>query len=1080
MTHLDIHLLGSLHISLDGEPLTGFATDKARALLAYLVLDVEHPQRRDFLATLLWPDQPENKARQNLRQTLLYLRQSLRDDTCAEGPFLLVDRDTVQFNPAADYTLDVTQFEALSRACRQHRHRRLESCLPCLQRLERMAALYRGEFLEHFFLGDSTLFEEWATLKREWLHREAIEALFTLTDYHTRRGELARARQYAWRQVQLEPWREEAHRQLMRLLALEGERSAALAQYETCRRILCQELGVEPMTETTALFEAIKREEVQAKPPDNGLPVLPTHFIGRETELAELAEWLAAPDCRLVTLVGPGGIGKSRLALHVLEEQRGLFAHGVAFVPLDTVTSAEFIPYAIAGVLHFSLQGSQSPDAQVLNYLREKEMLLALDNFEHLLQGDTPCNSALIEQILSRAPGVTLLVTSRERLNLREERVYRLEGLAYPATDAPDPDAANYSAVALFTECAQRVDRRFTLDARTLPDVLRICRLVEGIPLGLELAAAWVDTRACSDIAAEIAANSDALTTTLRNVDPRHRSLRASFEYSWKLLNAPECACLARLAVFRGGFDRHAAAQVAAATPDMLTGLVHKSLLRADANGRYSLHPLLHQYVAEKLDATGEASTVYTEHARYYAAFLEGQEPRLRGASQKQALVEIDAESDNVQQAWEWAVAQGAAREIERSLESLFDFYDIRCWFQAGVALLTPAIDRWGADPDHEKLLGKLLARQGALYLHQGLYQQAAAALERSLDISERQDMPVEQIFNLVNLANAIRHQGRNDEAEQLAQRSLALSRQIGDHRSMAQSLQILGLLVYWSGDLERTEALHEESLALARELGDQRLIMAPLNALGDVACHRGDYNTAQRMFEECLALSRDLDDPFNVAIHLNNLGTVLHLQEDYPQAEAFYQESLDICRRIGDQTGQAIALSNLGEIAYTLGNYRKASKFYQEGLAIGRALQEPWTIMTCLNNLGEIACAQNNCLDAQTHLTEALQIAQETQTLTMATKILVNLARLFAQQGMKSQAAVLLDLVRRHPASESDIQEKAGRLLDELGLTPPQSVPGELDEVIQEILTCAPRLAPCPPTSVGKATDAHKPGKTG
>lgn len=1053
MAHLDIQLLGALQILLDGAPLTGFATDKARALLAYLALESAHPQRRDALATLLWPDQPENKARQNLRQTLLYLRQSLNDDTCAEAPFLLVDRDTVQFNPAADYTLDVTQFEALSRACRQHRHRRLESCRPCLQRLERMADLYRGEFLANFYVGDSTLFEEWATLKREWLHREAVEALFTLTDYHTRRGELARARQHAWRQVQLEPWREEAHRQLMRLLALEGERSAALAQYETCRRILRQELGVEPMAETTALCEAIKREEVRAEPPDNGLPPASTRFVGRETELAELAEWLAAPDCRLVTLVGPGGIGKSRLALQVLEEHRGLFAHGVAFVPLDAVTSAEFIAYAIAGALRFSLQGPQAPDAQVLNYLREKEMLLTFDNFEHLLQGDPSCNSALIEHILSRAPGVTILVTSRERLNLREERVYHLEGLTYPQTDVPGVDEENYSALALFAHCAQRVDRRFTLDARTLPAVLRICRLVEGIPLALELAAAWVDTRACSDIAAEIAANSDALTTTLRNVDPRHRSLRASFEYSWKLLSDPERACLAWLAVFRGGFDRHAAAQIAAATPDVLTGLVHKSLLRTDAHGRYSLHPLLHQYVAEKLDATGDASAVYAEHACYYAAFLERQEPRLKGASQKQALVEIAADSDNAQQAWEWAVAQGDAREVERSLESLYDFYDIRCWFQAGVALLTPAIDRWGADPEHEKLLGKLLARQGALYLHQGFYQQAAAALERSLAIFEHQDMPVEQIFGLVNLANAIRHQGRNDEAERLAQRSLALSKQIEDRRGMAQSLQVLGLLTYWTGDLERTEALHEESLALARELGDQRLIMAPLNALGDVACHRGDYVTAQRMFEECLALSRALDDQFNVAIHLNNLGTIFHLREDYPQAGTFYQESLDICRRIGDQTGQAIALSNLGEIAYTLGNYRKASQFYQEGLNIGRALQEPWTIMTCLNNLGEIACAQNNCLDAQTHLTEALQIAQETQTLTMATKILVNLARLFAQQGMKSQAAVLLDLVRRHPASESDIQEKAARLLEELGLVPPLSIPNGLDEVIKEIL---------------------------
>ncbi len=1052
MARLDIHLLGTLQISLDGSPLTGFATDKARALLAYLALESDHPQRRDALATLLWPDQPENKARQNLRQTLLYLRQTLNEDNQCAVPFLLIDRDTVQLNPASNYRVDVAEFQALHTACRGHCHRHAGRCLPCMRCLACMAELYRGEFLEHFFVSDSTLFEEWATLKREWLHREAIEALFILTDYYTRRGDLARARELARRQVELEPWREEAHRQLMRLLALDGQRSAALAQYEACRRTLAQELGVEPMAETTALLEAIKRETIQAPPREDSLPPSPTRFVGRETELAELAEWLAAPDCRLITLVGPGGIGKSRLALQVLEEQRGLFAHGVAFVPLDATTSTELLAYTIARAIGFPLQGPQSPDEQLLNYLREKEMLLALDNFEHLLQDNAP-ESTLIEQILSRAPGVMLLITSRERLNLREERVYRLEGLTYPETAVSNQDAGHYSAVALFTQCAQRVDRRFTLDASVLPAVLRICRLVEGIPLGLELAAAWVDTRACSDIALEITANSDVLTTSMRNVDPRHRSLRASFEHSWKLLSDPERACLARLAAFQGGFDREAAAQVAAASPDLLAGLIHKSLLRTDAAGRYTLHSLLHQYIAEKLDATGETATVYTNHAHYYAAFLKQRETHLKGALQKQSLAEITLESDNVRQAWEWAVSQGDASAVAQSLESLYHFCDIRCWFQIGVALFTPAIERWSADPEQQILLGKLLARQGALYQHQGFYQQAAEALGRSLEIFERLEMPHEHIFCLVNLANAIRHQGQNDRAEQLAQRSLALSKRIGDRRGMAQSLHLLGLLRYWSGDLDRTETLLEESLALARELGDQRLIMAPLNALADATCHRGNYAGAQQMFEECLALSRDLDDPFNVAIHLNNLGTVFHMLEQYPEARSYYQESLDICRQIGDRNGQAIALSNLGEIAYTLGDYRKAVQFYREGLAIGRTLQEPWTIMTCLNNLGEIACAHSDCQEAQTCLTEALHIAQETQTLTMAVKILLNIARLYAQQGRRSQAAALLDLVRRHPASESDTQEKAGRLLDELGLNPPQSAPDELDEVIKQLL---------------------------
>lgn len=1074
MAQLDIQLLGTLQISLDGNPLTGFATDKARALLAYLALENTHPQRRDALATLLWPDQPENKARQNLRQTLLYLRQALNDDDQCAAPFLLVDRETVQLNPAGDYHLDVSEFENLHATCQQHAHRRQENCLPCLQRMARMAGLYRGEFLEHFFVGDSTLFEEWATLKREWLHREAIEALFALSDYYTRRGELARARQAAWRQVELEPWREEAHRQLMRLLALEGKRSAALAQYETCRRVLAQELGVEPMAETMALYERIKSETTapENKSLSPTLPIPPTPFIGREEELAELSELIANPDTRLLSLIGPGGIGKTRLALQVAAEHIGIFPNGVYHVPLAAADTTETVITTMADALGLHLHNHQQPQRQLLDYLREKEALLMLDNLEHIVP-----EVELIAEILRHAPGTTLLVTSRERLNLQEEWVYEVGGLRYPARieEAWPHTGETYSAVDLFRERARQVNRRFALTETEHPAVVRICQLVEGMPLGVELAAAWVSVHTCAEIVQAIEHNLDILTTRLRNVPERHRNIRATFEHSWHLLDAAEKDALLRLSVFRGGFRPEAAVAAtavaatavaatapavttpaaASVTPPVLASLLDKSLLRRASPDRYEMHELLRQYTAEKLAADPEKHQLArTAHAGYFAAFLKKQEARLKGSAQKQALADLAPENDNVRHAWQWAVSSGDAHVVEQALESLYHFYHIRCWFQAGVELLALAIDRWGAEIEQDRLLGKLLARQGSFCQHQGFYQQAIAALERSLAIFERLAIPSEQVFCLLNLANAIRHQGQNDKAEQLAQKALAISKQTGDRRGIAQSLQIAGLLHYWSGDLKQTEALFEESLARGRELGDQRLIMAPLNSLGDAACHHGDYVKARGIFEECLALSRDLDDQFNVAIHLNNLGTVYHLLEQYPEARSFYQESLAICRQIGDQNGQAIALSNLGEIAYTLGDYRKASQFYREGLAIGRALQEPWTIMTCLNNLGEIACAHNDCHEAQANLTEALQIAQETQTLTMATKILMNMARLFVQQGLRNQAAALLDLVRRHPASESDIQEKAGHLLDKLGLVPPPSTPGGLDEVIKEILT--------------------------
>jgi predicted ATPase/DNA-binding SARP family transcriptional activator/Tfp pilus assembly protein PilF len=1045
---LSLSLLGSLQITLDGESITDFATDKVRALLAYLAVEADHPHSRDTLAGLLWPDQPQRKARQNLRQALSFLRQAI-DDENNTTPFLLVSRESVQFNPDCDYWLDVKVFTVLIEACQGHRHRRLGTCLPCMRRLEQMAQLYRGGFLQQFFLNDSSLFEEWALLKREWLHREAVEALYHLTNYYERRGDYERARHYARRQVEFEPWREEAHRQLMQLLALDGQRSAALAQYEICRRALAEELGVEPTDETVALYERIQSGDELPSAPLHNLPPALTPFVGREEERAELADLLANPDCRMVTLFGLGGIGKTCLALQAAADQIGAFAHGVHFVPLASISSAKLLVPTMADTLNLPFHGSQDPKEQLLNYLREKELLLVLDNLEHILESST-----LLAEILRHAPDMVLLVTSRERLNLQEEWVYEVEGLGYPKDQAAQ-DLESYSAVELFWQCARRARQHFAPSEAETPYVVRICQLVEGMPLGIELAAAWLPVHTCGEIAGEIERNLDILATSLRNVPERHRSLRATFEHSWNLLSEAEKGLFARLSVFRGGFRREAAAVVAGASPSALSALLDKSLIHRVSSDRYDVHELLRQYAAEKLESDlQEHEKTQRRHARYFAAFLEQQEEHIKSAQQKQAIREIAPEIENARQAWQLAVARGDVHQVEQSLESLYHFYDIQCRFQEGIELFAQAIDRWSGESKQTPVLGRILSRQGALYHHLSLYQEARTCLEQSLSIFEHLKMQTEQVFCLVNLAGVAHGQGKYEETEQLAQKGLALSREIGDRWGTSLSLFMLGEVRYRAGDVAQAEALFEESLAIGRESGNQRLMIPSLNRLGDTACHRGDYTKAQAVFEECLALSRGHGDQFNVAIHLNNLGTVLHVLEKYAEARSFYQESLQICCEIGDQTGQAIALSNLGEVAYALGAHHEAQEFYQEGLTIGRNIQDQWTIMACLNNLGEIACALENIEEAKPYFAEAIKIAAETQTLTALLKVLVNLAVLLAKQGQTDRAAELLGLARRHPASEQATQEQADRLLDEMGLILPDIAPQPLDLVVAEILT--------------------------
>ncbi len=1084
MSRLSISLMGSFRVTLDGEPVTDFATDNARALLAYLSVEAGQAHRRDALAGLLWPDQPSRKARLSLRQALYHVRQAIGDRDAdppseAEGkqstPFLLTTRHTIRFNPQSDHWLDVAAFTALAEACGRHRHRSRGTCLPCLRSMERMVALYQGEFLERFSAGNSRLFEEWVLLRREWLHREAMEALVHLANHHERRGETRQARRYAHRQVEMEPWREEAHRQLMRLLALVGQRSAALAQYKVCRRTLAEELHVEPTDQTTALYESIRAGAsapslLRFSAPLHRLSPSPTPFVGRETELAELADLLASPDCRLVTLVGSGGIGKTRLALQAAADHRGTFAHGIVFVPLTSVRSSELLVSAIADALGFSFREGVHLEGQLLGYLREKELLLVLDGMEHVLEG-----AELLARILHRASGVIVLATSRERLNLREEWVRAVEGLTYPkqgevsggrladATgrllEEPVELAKVYSAIALFLQQARRVDHRFSLSRGEAPCVARICQLVEGLPLGVELAAAWTGVRSCQEIAREIELNLDILSTDLRNVPERQRSIRATFEHSWQFLSREERDLLAQLSVFRGGFDREAVLQVTGASLSTLLALIDKSLVRRVAPERYDMHGLLAQYAADKLrDGPERHEKTEMEHARYFAALLSRQREHLRKAKGKEDFRELALEIGNARQAWQVAVAHGSASLVEQSLESLYLFYDHQCRFQEGVDLLFRAIERWTDDPGRGHILGRLLSHQGALYLQLCHYRWARAALERSWALLETLDVPAEQIFCLVNLAGVARRQGDYEETARLSARSLALSQQMGDPWGITHSLLQLGLARYRTGEVGQAQVLLEESLAVAERSDNTRLAISPLNVLADIAGHQGDYARARALLERCLTLSRQLGDQFKVAVALNNLGTVFHVLEKVEEAQSAYRESLKICHEIGDRGGQAIALSNLGEVAYGAGAYADAARLYRQGLSIGRDIHDQWTVMACLNNLGEVAYALQDDDGARQCFTEALTIAQETSTLPLVLKVLVNLAALFAREGETVYAATLLGLARQHSASEQAIRDKADRLLDQMDIAAPAEIQESLDTVVAELLA---RISP-------------------
>ena len=555
---LELHLLGPPRTELSGASIE-VDRRKAIALLIYLALTPQKHQR-DTLATLFWPDYDQRSARSNLRNTLSVLKRALADQ------WLEIDRESVSLKRSPQLWIDVEEFRQLLAAGEGHGHPKNEICPDCLTALSEAIALYRDDFLTGFTLEDAPEFDDWQRFQAENLRQDLTIGLEKLVAGYSAQGDFKTALGYARRWLALDPLHEPAHRRLMQLYAWSGDRAAALRQYDECVRLFDEELGLSPDAETTTLYEQIRAgteaqrsrgaEEISplsegasvspeathpsAPPLRHNLPAQTTPFVGRETELAGLARLLDDPALRLVTILGPGGMGKSRLALQVAASLER-FEHGVYFVRLAPLDNPEAMVAAIADALDFSFYEGGQPRQQLLDYLREKSLLLILDNFEHLLEG-----VGLVQEILQTAPAVQVLATSRERLKLRGETIFGLEGMDFPdppseaslqslALDSEEVEA--YDAIKLFIQTARQLRPDFEPVGDEWPAIYTLCRLVQGMPLGLILAATWVEMLSPQDIVTEIKQSLDFLETDLHDVPARQRSMRAVFDHSWRLLS---------------------------------------------------------------------------------------------------------------------------------------------------------------------------------------------------------------------------------------------------------------------------------------------------------------------------------------------------------------------------------------------------------------------------------------------------------------------------------------------------------------------------------------------------------------
>lgn len=841
-----------------------------------------------------------------------------------------------------------------------------------------------------------------------------------------------------------------------------------------------KEQAIQQSSETTVMPNSAEESIItttlltlSTMPPSN-LPTHPTPFVGRTLELAQIANLLQTDSTRLVSLISSGGMGKTRLAIEAARQLQDDFEQAVYFVPLAPLRTIESVVPTIAKALHLSFTTDGDDDTeQLFNFLRNKRLLLVIDNFEHLME-----TTQLVSDILHHAPEVKIIATSRERLNLRGEWVLDMHGLTLPEESL---DLMQSTAVQLFLHTAQRTQSEHSFTESEYEAIAKICELVAGMPLAIELAASWIHLMPCTEILQEIQKNFDFLEGAFRDLPDRHRSIRAVFDHSWQLLTPHEQTTFRQLSVFRGSFDREAAQAVAKADIRLLHSLTSKSLLKVN-NGRYTLHSLLRQYVVEKEEELGQKrEQIRLKHANHYKQRLIALYPQLQqGGQQNEALAGITQEIIDIRAAWNISVRQETYNTILEMALPLYLYYKMRKQFREGQEAFSRITNQFQGQlnltSEQKRVCGIGTGFFARFVFERGRHEHARDLFAQSLTLLEEAGTAYEKAFiGVLSLqadvggdfeANHIYHKSvtifqeladewalaiahyelgahilqakqifrlyKHRQAQELVAMSLEIQQKIKDEWGAAACINQLGHIAYGLGLYEESQRRMQQSLSLTKRIGDRSGMGDAYSGLGQAVSTRGLYHEALGYYKKCLSLRRELGSLRRIAETLDSLGYVTFLLGNIIEAEQYYQESRKIAQMRHDNYELAWSLHNLGDIARSRGNLTHAKTLYQQSHQLHKELDPfDWGRVVSMEKLGRVTFLMGDHARASDYFTNALQIALRIERYREAVDAALGLARLLGEWQEWETAVLFLAVIINHHAIAKEPHDEAIALLE-------------------------------------------------